>query len=125
MTTTTELMSDLDAGTPVYRYGDPDHAKSVSMSQGRVWSDSEITIGVCPEHKLRELHFVADSDVLVFLKPGYSCERSVNKDRVVSCTLSPNEMYWLPTGTDFYSKAHDAKETIFINFHSSIRRLFE
>lgn len=126
MTTKEELNPELvsDSDGQVYRYGTPDRPAPATMSQGRVWSDDDITVGICPEHKLREFHFVADRDMIAMLKPGYGGVRSVNSDKKEPFSVAVNEMCWLPKGTEYYLLTFDAKEAVFINCDKAIRDRF-
>ena len=108
----------------VLRYGTPDMCMSESLSQGRTWSDDGLTIGISSAYKLREIHFSADTDIVVFLQPGYGGQRAVNTDKAENFKVAPNDLYWLPTGTDFYSISPNAKPLMFVNFDRSIRKNF-
>lgn len=109
---------------PIVRYGDTNAKQYGSFSEGRQWSCDEITIGVSPPCGLRELHFKADTDIIVLPKAGYGGQRAINSDKVTNCEIAPNDMFWLPTGTDYYSISHGAKEVVYANFDSSFRKEF-
>ncbi len=104
------------------RYGDQETVVPASLDEGRKWSDEAITIGVSSAYDLREIHFEADTDIIVLLKPGYGGIRSINSDKARPFRMEQNDLYWLPTRTDFYSLSEHAKELTFINFDKSIRR---
>ncbi|WP_299151612.1 AraC family transcriptional regulator [uncultured Tateyamaria sp.] len=108
----------------VLRYGGPDVRMSTSLSEGRTWSGEGLTVGISSAYKLREIHFSADTDIVVFLQPGYGGQRAVNSDKIEDFKMAPNDLYWLPTGTDFYSLSTNAKPLLFINFDRSIRQHF-
>ncbi len=108
----------------ILRYGCPETPMMKSLSQGRTWSGEGLTIGISSAYKLREIHFSADTDIIVFLQPGYGGQRAVNSDKVEEFTMVPNDLYWLPTGTDFYSLSTNAKPLLFMNFDRKIRQNF-
>ncbi len=108
----------------VLRYGCKSTRMTSSLSEGRTWSGEGLTIGISSAYKLREIHFSADTDIVVFLQPGYGGQRAVNSDKVEDFTMAPNDLYWLPTGTDFYSLSANAKPLLFVNFDRSIRQNF-
>ena len=120
----TDLLIPNSGSQRVVRYGDSTTKEQESFSQGRSWSSDGLTIGVSPSCGLRELHFEADTDIIVLPKAGYGGQRAINSDKLTRFESSPNDIYWLPTGTGFYSISHFAKEVVYVNMKRSFRMGF-
>ncbi|WP_299151615.1 AraC family transcriptional regulator [uncultured Tateyamaria sp.] len=120
----TDLMIHSRGSDHAVRYGDAVTKQHESFSQGRSWSSDGITVGISPPCGFWELHFKADTDIIVLPKAGYGGRRAINSDKAAEYENAPNDMYWLPTGTDLYSIGQSAKEVVYINFDRSVRMAF-
>ncbi len=118
----TDLMIRNPRTLPEVCYGDATTKQTESFSPGRSWADDEITVGISSPCSSWEIHFEADTDIIVLPKAGYGGQRAINSDKAASYENAPNDLYWLPTGTNLYSVGKSAKEVVYIKFNSSIRK---
>ncbi len=119
-----DVMTHNSGSQHVVHYGDAAKKQNESFSPGRSWSHDGITIGVSPPCGSWELHFEADTDIVVLPKAGYGGQRAINSDKAANYENAPNDMYWLPTGTELYSVGKSAKEVVYVKFDRSVRNAF-